>query len=86
MVTKGIGHKRTTPSVLTASSYWMIATQKGLGTGHRDAYIKFMQKRFPKNQDRNYAATWAKRFNEGTHWANADLESRRALKQAYGVK
>ena len=65
--------------------YYKIAEQVELGYGHRDAYIKFMLKAFPKQMGSSYAYEWAGRFKRGTHWAHADKNSRKALREAYGV-
>ena len=73
-------------SVLTRQNYYDIAEEHFLGYGHRGAYMEFMNDRFPLQKDRLYAAKWAKRFKDGTHWAAADFDSRKALKKAYSIK
>jgi len=71
---------------LTKKEYCIIAEQEDIGYGHRDAYIKFMQERFPNEQDKGYAREWAQRFRKGSQWAHADSKSIEILQKAYGIK
>lgn len=70
---------------LKHEDYSHIADEVDLGYGHKEAYISFMLKRFPKEYGRSYAVTWAKRFKKGIHWDKADVESTKILKKVYGI-
>ena len=71
--------------VLTRKDYYEIGKKIDLGFGHRDAYMMFMNERFPLQRDMGYATEWANRFKRGYHWAVADTKARNALKKAYGI-
>lgn len=71
------------PRLLKENDYFSLGI--GLGYGHRQAYVDFMLKAFPKCKSRDYAAEWADRFHRGSHWACADKKRKPILREVYKV-
>jgi hypothetical protein len=72
--------KKSRYSKITEKEYRQIANKAHLWP--TDVYVEFMQKRFPKEFDRNYAEEWATRFKSGDPTAYMDLQSVRAYMEA----
>jgi len=58
-----------------------IGKQEGLNEKESFKFMEFMQRRFPKENDTNYAHEWARRFKQGNPEEYMDRQSKKAYSE-----